>query len=138
MGWASAFNPLAGGYLANRYHRGDDSTVEEGSRFDSKTNQGQSYRKRFCNDAKFDALNIIRAAAKKHDLTEAECALRWMMHHSKLDAKNGDTVIIGASSTKHLEDNLRDFEKGPLPEDVVVALDEAWGKTKGVVNNYYY
>lgn len=60
------------------------------------------------------------------------------MHHSKLDAKNGDTVIIGASSTKHLEDNLRDFEKGPLPEDVVVALDEAWGKTKGVVNNYYY
>jgi aflatoxin B1 aldehyde reductase len=133
-----AFNPLAGGYLTNRYHRGDDSSVEVGSRFDTKTTQGQSYRKRFWNDAMFDALDIIRAAAKKHNLTEAECALRWMMHHSKLDAKYGDTVIIGASSIKHLEQNLVDFEKGPLPEDVVVALEEAWGKTKGVVSNYFH
>jgi len=86
----------------------------------------------------FDALDIIRAAAKKHNLTEAECALRWMMHHSKLDTKHDDTVIIGASSTKHLEENLVDFEKGPLPEDVVVALDEAWTKTKGVVAPYFY
>ena len=86
----------------------------------------------------FDALDIIRAAAKKHNLTETECALRWMMHHSKLDAKYGDRVIIGASSTKHLEENLVDFEKGPLPEDVVIALDEAWAKTKGVVTPYFH
>lgn len=133
-----AFNPLAGGYLTSRYHRGDDSSVEEGSRFDAKTSQGQLYRKRFWNDVMFDALDIIRAAAKKHNLTEVECALRWMMHHSKLDAKCGDTVIIGAGSTKHLEENLIDFEKGPLPEDVVMALDEAWEKTKGVVSNYFH
>jgi aflatoxin B1 aldehyde reductase len=133
-----AFNPLAGGYLTNRYHRGDVSNIEPGSRFDPKTGQGQTYQRRFMNDTMFDALDIIRAAAAKHGLTEAECALRWMMHHSKLDAKYGDTVIIGASSIKHLEENLRDFEKGPLPEDVVAALDEAWSKTKGVVANYFH
>lgn len=133
-----AFSPLAGGYLTNRYHRDDVSKIEPGSRFDPKTGQGQQYQKRFMNDTMFDALDIIRAAAGKHSLTEAECALRWMMHHSKLDAKYGDTVIIGASSIKNLEENLRDFEKGPLPNDVVVAFDEAWSKTKGVVANYFH
>jgi aflatoxin B1 aldehyde reductase len=133
-----AFSPLAGGYLTDRYHRGDMESVEAGSRFDPKTNQGKQYQKRFWNDTMFDALDIIRAAAGKHNLTEAESALRWMMHHSKLDAANGDTVIIGASSVKRLEENLDDFEKGPLPEDVVLAFEEAWSKTKAVVANYFH
>ena len=134
-----AFSPLAGGYLTSRYHRGDTSSIEDGSRFDPKTGQGQQYQKRFMNDKMFDALDIIRAAASKHSLTEAECALRWIMHHSKLEKAHGDTVIIGASSIKHLEENLRDFERGPLPEDVVAALDLAWtSKTKGVVAPYFH
>lgn len=132
-----AFNPLGGGYLTSRYHR-EDTGFEAGSRFDPKTSQGKSYRGRYFNDSMFDALDIIRAAAKKHNLTEAECALRWMNHHSKLEPEHGDAVIIGASSMKHLEENLVDLEKGPLPEDVVEALDQAWAKTKGVVINYFH
>lgn len=42
-----------------------------------------------------------------------------MTHHSMLKRQHGDAVIIGASSTKHLEDSLHDLEKGPLPEEVV-------------------
>lgn len=133
-----AYNPLAGGYLTARYRRGDEGKVEEGSRFDGKTKQGQLYRARYWNDTMFDALDIVRAAAGKFSLTEAECALRWMMHHSELDAELGDAVIIGASSKKHLEENLIDLEKGPLPEEVVQALDEAWAKTKGIVMNYFH
>ena len=30
------------------------------------------------------------------------------------------------SSVKQLEGNLKDLEKGPLPEEVVKTLDEAW------------
>jgi aflatoxin B1 aldehyde reductase len=86
----------------------------------------------------FDALDIIRAAAKKYKLTEAECALRWMMHHSQLKPGLGDAVIIGASSIKHLEENLQDLEKGPLPSEVVEALDKAWATTKGIVWNYFH
>lgn len=56
----------------------------------------------------------------------AEVALRWMQHHSELDTKkHGDGVIIGASSLGHIEQNLVDFEKGPLPEEVVRSVDEA-------------
>jgi len=47
-------------------------------------------------------------------------------------------VIIGASNTKHLVQNLEDLEKGPLPDEVVEALDKAWTKTKGVVQNYFH
>ncbi|PQE07880.1 hypothetical protein CJF32_00003032 [Rutstroemia sp. NJR-2017a WRK4] len=134
-----AFNPIAGGYLTSRYHRETvEQEVEATSRFDKKTMQGQAYRKRYFNDTMFDALDIIREAAGKHGLRESECALRWMTHHSLLEEDRGDKIIIGASSEKHLRENLEDLEKGPLPEDVVQALDKAWETTKGVVSNYFH
>ena len=46
----------------------------------------------------------------------AEIALRWISHHSLLKREYGDAVLIGASSTKHIEQNLIDLEKGPLRE----------------------
>jgi hypothetical protein len=45
------------------------------------------------------------------------------MHHSQLNYKERDGVIIGCSSLAQLESNLKDFEKGPLPSDVITALD---------------
>ena len=131
------FNPLAGGYLTDRYHR-DDKDVEEGSRFDPKKQQGKKYREKYWNDSYFDALDIIRSVAKKHGLTEAECALRWMTNHSQLKREHGDAVIIGASSVKHIEQNLIDLEKGPLPQEVVEALDAAWDRVKGVSTKYHH
>ena len=131
------FNPLAGGYLTDRYHR-EDKTFEEGSRFDPNRWQGKLFRARYWNDAYFDALDIIRPAAKKHGLTEAECALRWLTHHSQLKKEHGDAIIIGASSTKQLEENLVNLEKEPLPEDVVKAFDEAWQIVKAFASKYYH
>ena len=134
-----AYNPLAGGQLTSRYRRTtEDSNIESMSRFDPKTAQGRKYRGRFWNDTVFDALDLIREGAAKHQLTEAECALRWMVHHSKLDASKGDAIIVGASSVKHLEENLQDLEKVPLPTQVMESLDLAWAKTKGVVRNYFH
>lgn len=132
-----AFNPLAGGYLTDRYHR-ETSIDGDWSRFDPKTKQGAQYRKRYWNETMFKCLDLVRGVGSKHGFTESEIALRWLMHHSKLEAKLGDTVIIGASSTKHLEDNLKDMEKGPLPEDVLEALNEAWAIAKGSAWNYYH
>ncbi len=80
----------------------------------------------------FDALDIVRAAAKPTNSTEAECALRRMMHHSQLRKDRGDAVIIGVSSTTGLEERLQDFEKWPLPDEIRKALDKAWEMTKGV------
>jgi aflatoxin B1 aldehyde reductase len=133
-----AYNPLAGGYLTSRYHREDNSPNEAGSRFDPNTWQGKLYRARFWNDEYFNALYVLRPVAKKHGLTEAECALRWMTNHSMLSREKGDAIIIGASSVKHIEENIVDLEKGPLPNEVVEALDKGWEGCKGISVRYYH
>lgn len=132
-----AFQPLAGGFLTGRYTR-DQENFESGSRFDPKILQGNLHRGRYWNDSYFDALDIINGVAEKHELTVAEIALRWLHHHSQLKAELKDAVIIGASSTKHLEGNLTDLEKGPLPDDVIEALEKAWLTTKAVAPKYKY
>lgn len=72
-------NPLAGGFLTDRYHRDlKEEDHEEGSRFDPKRRQGQNYRKRYWKEEYFDALGILRAATKKHGISEAEASLRWI------------------------------------------------------------
>ncbi|EGP89260.1 unnamed protein product [Zymoseptoria tritici ST99CH_1A5] len=131
------YNPLAGGYLTDRYHR-ETQDMEEGSRFDPNRWQGKMYRTRYWNDSYFDALDILRPVAKKHGLTEAECALRWMTHHSQMKREHGDSIIIGASSTKHIEQNLVDLEKDALPEEVVKALDQGWEGCKAISGKYWH
>jgi aflatoxin B1 aldehyde reductase len=133
------YNPLAGGYLTSRYYREDKADdLEKGSRFNPHSWRGKNYRARYWNEAFFDALDILRPVAKKHGLTEAKCALRWMAHHSMLKRQHGDVVIIGASSTNHLEENLVDLEKGALTEEVVQSLDAGWERTRAVSGRYWH
>ncbi|KAL5488390.1 hypothetical protein ACEPAI_6498 [Sanghuangporus weigelae] len=131
------FNALAGGFFTGRY-TGPDAKVEKGARFDSDRKVGQMYRKRYWNEPHFHALETVKEAADKHGLTLAEVALRWVSHHSLMKREFGDSILIGASSLKHIEQNLDDLDKGPLPEDVVKALDEAWLIVKPYAANYFH
>ena len=134
-----AFQPLAGGFLTSRYRRDmSNDQFEAGSRFDPKRWQGNLHRGRYWNDFYFDALDIIRPVLQKHNITETEAAFAWLSHHSQMSREKGDKIIIGASSVKQLEDNLAGLEKGPLPADVVEALESAWLKVKGVVPKYFH
>lgn len=78
--------------------------------------------------------------AEKHNLTLLEIGFRWVVHHSKLKVQDGgnDGIIIGVSSLAQLESNLKDIEKGPLPEEVVKVLDEAWLITKPTAAVYWH
>lgn len=134
-----SFQPLAGGFLTARYRRDmGDGEHEPGSRFDPKRWQGNLHRGRYWNEFYFDALDVLRPVAREHGLTEAECALRWLCHHSGMKREFGDKVIVGASSAAQLEQNLVDMEKGPLPREMVEALDAAWLRVKGVVPKYFH
>jgi len=82
----------------------------------------------------FEGLEILEKAAAKNQITLLEATLRWMRHHGGLDAKDG--IIIGASSLKNLEENLKDLDKGPLDQSMIEAFDEAWEKIKPV-SQYY-
>lgn len=131
------FNPLAGGFLTDRYHR-DQQEFEKGSRYDPEKMQGKLHRGRYWNDAMFDALDILRPVAKKHGLTESQCALRWLSHHSQMKRELGDAVIIGASSTRHLEGNLNALDEGPLPEEVIEAIEVGWERIRGPALKYWH
>jgi aflatoxin B1 aldehyde reductase len=132
-----AFQPLAGGFLAGRYKRNQEE-FEEGSRFDPNKMQGKLHHGRYWNEDYFQALDIIRPVIQKHGLTEPECALRWIMHHSKMSREMKDAVIVGASSPARLEENLIDLEKGPLPEEIVEALDSGWAIVRRVQFKYFH
>ena len=134
------YNPLAGGYLTSRYKRDmKDEELESGSRFDPQKWQGKMYRARYWNNAYFDALDILRPVASKLGVTEVECALRWMTHHSKLKGEFGDGIIIGASSPEQLEQNLKALEdQRSLPTDIITALDAGWERVKAISGRYWH
>ena len=131
-----AFNPLGGGFFTGGFSR--DGKVEKGSRFDATQLQGRMYRARYYHDDFFEAMDLIKPVADKHGLTLAEVALRWMTHHSKLGREFPDAILIGASSTRHIEQNLVDLEKGALSEEVVSALDQGWERTRRVTSKYWH
>ncbi|KAJ5610302.1 Aldo/keto reductase [Penicillium lagena] len=133
-----AFQPLAAGFLTSRYQR--DQKLEDyeiGSRFDPRESRNLFYHGRYLNSRYFDALELLRPLAKKHGLTEAECGLRWMVHHSIMQKELKDAVIIGASSPAQLEQNLLDLEKGPLPDEIVKALDAGWKSISGTYGYWH-
>ncbi|KAI5811360.1 putative aflatoxin b1 aldehyde reductase-like protein [Peziza echinospora] len=132
------YNPLAGGFFSGKYR---DATQPSEGRFSSQNQTGQAYRDRYFHTPYFKALDLLEPIAQKHGLTLLEIALRWATHHSALKtrAKGGnDGVIIGVSSFDQLKSNLDDLEKGPLPEEVVKALDEAWEIVKPAAPNYWH
>ncbi|KAB8237392.1 NADP-dependent oxidoreductase domain-containing protein [Aspergillus alliaceus] len=131
------YNPLAGGLFSGKYKTKD---IPEEGRYSGKSIFGELYRKRYFKDATFDALQVIEPAVQKHGLTLPETALRWIRHHSALNIKgNGrDGIIIGVSNFAQLESNLRDIQKGPLPEEVVEALDKAWLIVKPTAPDYWH
>ncbi|KAK8189048.1 aflatoxin B1 aldehyde reductase [Phyllosticta capitalensis] len=131
------YNPLAGGIFSGKYKSSD---VPESGRFSETVGRmGANYRSRYFKDATWDALRIIEPVVEKHNLTLLETAFRWVVHHSALNVKNGnDGVIIGISSLDQLKNNLADLEKGPLPDEVVKALDEAWFVTCPTTTNYWH
>ncbi|KAJ7441421.1 NADP-dependent oxidoreductase domain-containing protein [Mycena latifolia] len=132
-----AFNPLAGGFLTARYTR-DQAVSAESARFDPARLTGKLLRARYWNDSTWAAIELLRAAIAPHGISESDAALRWLAHHSALKNEFGDAVIVGAGSTAHLEANLTALDQGPLPEDVVAALDAGWEHTRALPNKYWH
>ena len=131
------YNPIAGGLFSGKIKSKD--MVPAAGRFSDTANSGKMYRNRYFRDSTFRALQLVEGAVEKHGLSLIETALRWSVHHSQLKIKDGgDGIIIGVSSAQQLDENLTNLEKGPLPDDVVQALDEAWAVTKADTVDYYH
>ncbi|KAI7772381.1 hypothetical protein LZL87_007742 [Fusarium oxysporum] len=105
------YNPLAGGVLSGRYK--SKEIPADGGRYSTQDPViGAMYRDRYFKDVNFEALKL-----------------------KVMDGNDG--LVIGISSLSQLESNLDDVEKGPLPEQVLEVLDEAWKITKPSCSLYW-
>jgi aflatoxin B1 aldehyde reductase len=131
-----AYNPLAGGAFASNF--GTEDSVAGGSRFDLAGPQGRMYRDRYWSDAYISTLQSLHAVCAQFDIDAISAALRWLVHHSKLDSDRDDAIIIGASSIAHLQHNLSAVKQGPLPRPVLDAINNASETVRPNWPSYYF
>ncbi|KAF9546905.1 hypothetical protein EC957_009070 [Mortierella hygrophila] len=129
-----AYNPISGGVLSGKYKF--DGETPEGSRYDPKTATGKMVREMYWNKTTFEAVESLTKVATANNLTLLEATLRWIRHHSGLTANDG--ILIGASKVEQLEESLTELEKGPLPEEMVNAFDEAWEHVRSLARPYFF
>ncbi|XP_048206323.1 aflatoxin B1 aldehyde reductase member 3-like [Perognathus longimembris pacificus] len=135
-----AYNPLAGGLLTGKYSYEDKDSKKPEGRFFGNT-WAEIYRDRYWKEDHFKAIALVekalQAAYGPSAPSMTSAALRWMYHHSQLQATHGDAVILGISNLKHLEQNLAATEQGPLEPVVVEAFDQAWNLVAHKCPNYF-
>ncbi|TFY52776.1 hypothetical protein EVG20_g10409 [Dentipellis fragilis] len=138
------YNPLAGGFFTGKASF-DAKGLDPSDPFHPDNGWlGPIMRAKYLKDGQLEALKIVSEIAaptdsplreqKKHNLTLPEIGHRWVQHHSRLQP--GDGIVFGASSVEHVQQNVANAEKGPLPEEVVAALDMA-NKVVGLDAPFY-
>ncbi|MGD9738450.1 MAG: aldo/keto reductase [Bauldia sp.] len=105
------WSPLAGGLLSGKYDR--DGTGPDGSR--RRTFDFPPVDK----DRAFDIVDAMRPIADAHGVSVARVALAWLLQRPFVTS-----VIIGATTTEQLDDNLA-APSLRLTADDVAALDAA-------------
>ncbi|KAF2817121.1 Aldo/keto reductase [Mytilinidion resinicola] len=135
------YNPIAGGLFSGKI-KSASTTPIDGRFGNTASTMGGMYRWRYFKDQTFAALALLEPIVAKHNLSMLEVAFRWLVHHSVLRMgtveKEGDGIIMGISSFKQLEMNLEFCERGPLPEEVVEALEQAWQLTSATAPTYWH
>ncbi|KAH7141095.1 aflatoxin B1 aldehyde reductase member 2, partial [Dactylonectria macrodidyma] len=116
-----AYSPAAGGFFA-----GSHKNVKAGGRFDPSHLIGSIYSQLYLKPSIVVAADKAVAVTTKHGLNGHAAALRWTAYHSVLSKTHGDAIIVGASSVEQLELNMDMIEQGPLPDDVVAALEAVY------------
>lgn len=106
------FTPLAQGLLTDRYFNGipADSRVKTDGRF---------LKEEQISDEKIDKLKKMNEIAAKRGQTLAEMALAWCLKDDSITS-----VIIGASKTSQILDNIKAIENTEFSVDELKAIDE--------------
>ncbi|CAJ2501399.1 Uu.00g042520.m01.CDS01 [Anthostomella pinea] len=113
-----AHSPLASGFLHGRLTTGD----VEGTRF-AEGNIMSMDARRYDTDKHHDIIRSLDKVLEPHGITKTDAALRWLAYHSQLTPQDG--IIFGSSKLAQAKQNVAAIGEGPLPADVLVALDSA-------------
>ena len=117
-------SPLAGGFLTGKVTSGNVI----GTRFEEGKPNSAIATLKFNKPEMHAGIRRLEHKGKEHNLTMTEIGLRWVFYHSALQEDDG--VILGASKPKYLEQNMAEIARGPLPDDVVEAIEGVWQSVK--------
>jgi len=123
-----AYSPSASGIFTGKLSA--ESAKVKGGRFDEESVVGKLYGGQYLKPEILNAAGKVHKEAEAQGLSGHEVALRWVLHHSVLDGSKGDVMILGASSMKQLEQNLKCCQGGPLPDDLIKLIDSTWEEAK--------
>lgn len=104
------FSPLQQGLLTDRYL--------EGIPQDSRMARNQSLKQSILTPKLQNALRELNAIAAKRGQTLAQMSLSWLMRDPRVTS-----VIVGASSIRQLQDNLKARENLAFTPDELAAID---------------
>ncbi|KAJ0166852.1 Aflatoxin B1 aldehyde reductase member 3 [Colletotrichum tanaceti] len=127
-----AYSPSGGGFFA-----GNHKNPAVGGRFDKSHRIGSLFSSFYLKPAIMAATNKAVDVAAQHGIGGHAAALRWAAHHSILSAEHGDSIIVGASSVEQLKSNLDIIEQGPLPQDVVSAVEAIYAEVGDEVSYHF-
>jgi aflatoxin B1 aldehyde reductase len=126
-----AYNPLAGGILSGKYTNFEDQSIS--GRFTFRPN----YRDRYWKPSFFKAMQILSDTCRDEGISLLSASFRWMVHHSLLSADLDDGILLGASSSKQLNQNLSALREPGLPSRIVEAFEDAWTQAKAESPAYF-
>ncbi|KAG0266690.1 hypothetical protein DFQ27_009545 [Actinomortierella ambigua] len=116
------YNSLAAGVLTGKHSF--SGGAREGTRFHQNSGHNDLWNRVFWNEDILKAVDVLGKATANEGIPLAEATLRWMRHHSDLTENDG--ILVGSSSLAQLHQNLEALDKGPLPESLVQAFEDAW------------
>jgi len=114
----AVFSPVAEGVLTGKYKKGQE--LPKGSRAaDPKVGH---FVERYLTEESLDKVERISKIALENNITTAQLALAWILHHREISA-----VIIGASRPEQIEENVKAIDV-TLDETTMEAIEEALTK----------
>lgn len=114
-----AYSPLAQGALTDKYLKG----IPEGSR---ASREGTSVGARYLDEERIEKSRRLNEIAKKRGQALAQMALAWVLRKPEVTS-----VLIGASSTKQLDDNMKALEMREFSPEELAAIDAILGEDPG-------
>lgn len=114
-----AYSPLAQGSLTDKYLKG----IPEGSR---ASRAGTTVGTRYLSEERLEKVRSLNEIAQERGQSLAQMALAWVLRRPEVTS-----VLIGASSTRQLDDNVKALEKLDFTAGELAAIDRILGEDPG-------
>lgn len=100
----------------------------EGTGMSEENPLGKAMQRVFAGDEPNRAMKKLVTEVRALGLSSTEVAIRWAVHHSAL--RDEDSIILGASKSRQIEETVALIRKGPLTPEVIALTDELWALTQ--------